>query len=134
MNTDFISTLVNNGYDVVVAPITHDKKGQLLNTNADTIAQEIATGMSAMYNVSLVYGFEKPGVLMDADRDETVIENIDHESYRKLKNDKVIFAGMIPKLDNAFSAIDKGVKKVIIGKAESLADLVYGKAGTTISS
>lgn len=134
VNTDFISTLVTNGYDVVVAPITHDKKGQLLNTNADTIAQEIATGMSAMYNVSLVYGFDKPGVLMDANRDETVIESIDHESYRKLKNDKVIFAGMIPKLDNAFSAIDKGVKKVIIGKAESLADLVYGKAGTTISS
>ena len=85
-----------------------------------------------MYDVSLVYGFEKAGVLQDAEKDETVIPEIDPELYAKLKTDNIIFAGMIPKLDNAFSAIDKGVKKVIIGKAEQLADLIAGNAGTTI--
>src|SRR6476661_6997427 len=101
VNTTFIDHLLSQGNDIVVAPITHDKKGQLLNTNADTIAQEIATAMSSMYEVSLVYGFEKAGVLMDAEKDDTVIPVIDPALYAKLKGDNVIFAGMIPKLDNA---------------------------------
>ena len=132
VNTIFIDHLLSQGNDIIVAPITHDKKGQLLNTNADTIAQEIATAMSGTYEVSLVYGFEKPGVLMDAEKDETVIPAIDPVLYTKLKSDNVIFAGMIPKLDNAFSAVNKGVDKVIIGKAENIAELIEGKKGTTI--
>lgn len=132
VNTMFIDGLLSQGNDIVVAPITHDKNGQLLNTNADTIAQEVATAMSSMYNVSLVYGFEKAGVLLDAERDETVIPEIEPTYYAKLKKDNVIFAGMIPKLDNAFAAIDKGVKRVIIGKAENLSALIEGKSGTTI--
>ncbi|MBL7697619.1 MAG: acetylglutamate kinase [Chitinophagaceae bacterium] len=132
VNTSLIKGLLEQGNDVVVAPITHDKNGQLLNTNADTIAQEIATAMSGLYDVSLVYGFEKAGVLMDAERDETVIPQIDPANYAELKKENVIFAGMIPKLDNAFAAIDKGVKKVIIGKAEQLGALIEGKSGTTI--
>jgi acetylglutamate kinase len=134
VNTNFIEHLLNQGNDIVFAPITHDKKGQLLNTNADTIAQEIATAMSGKFDVSLVYGFEKAGVLMDADKDETVIPHIDPASYEKLKEQNVIFAGMIPKLDNAFSAISKGVKKVLIGKAENLAELTEGRTGTEISA
>lgn len=133
VNTTFIDQLLVQGNDLVFAPITHDKKGQLLNTNADTIAQEIATAMSGKYDVSLVFGFEKAGVLLDADNDETVIPSIDSDSYEKLKAENVIFAGMIPKLDNAFKAINKGVKKVLIGKAENLLKLTEGKSGTIIS-
>ena len=134
VNAEFIDGLIRQGNDIVVAPITHDGNGQLLNTNADTIAQEIATAMSSLYDVSLVYGFEKAGVLMDAEKDETVIADIDPQKYGKLKSENVIFAGMIPKLDNAFAAINKGVKKVIIGKAENLVELLQGKKGTTIKN
>lgn len=132
VNTSFIDHLLGRGTDIIIAPITHDKNGQLLNTNADTIAQEIATAMSRFYEVSLVYGFEKAGVLMDAEKDESVIHEIDPLLFTKLKADNVIFAGMIPKLDNAFSAIERGVKKVIIGKAENISELIDGKKGTTI--
>lgn len=132
VNTSFFDRMLSQGNDIVVAPITHDKNGQLLNTNADTIAQEIATALSSLYDVSLVYGFEKAGVLRDAEKDETLIPAIDPPLYSKLKMDNIIFAGMIPKLDNAFSAIDKGVKKVIIGRAEQLGDLINGISGTTI--
>lgn len=132
VNTGFLQSLLQENTDVVFAPITHDRKGQLLNTNADTIAQEIATALSPYYQVNLVYGFEKAGVLMNADDDSTVIPTIDAGLYSQLKQDNVIFAGMIPKLDNAFQAIQKGVKQVIIGRAETLTGLVNGTAGTVI--
>jgi acetylglutamate kinase len=124
--------LLQQGADIVVAPITHDGKAQLLNTNADTIAQEIATAMSKKYDVSLLYGFEKAGVLQDANDDATVIPLINAVSFQKLKKENVIFEGMIPKLENAFAAIDKGVRSVIIGRAEELHALVGGKKGTRI--
>src|SRR5205085_4910731 len=111
---------------------THDRKGQLLNTNADTIAQELAKGLSAAYTVTLIYSFEKSGVLLDANDDDTVIKKINAAAYTQLKAEQKIFAGMIPKLDNAFTALNSGVSKVIIGKAESLKQLVAGKSGTTI--
>jgi acetylglutamate kinase len=133
VNDKFIVHLLEQGNDIVFAPITHDKKGQLLNTNADTIAQEIATSLSKSYDVSLVFGFEKAGVLRNAEDDATVIPAIDATSYQQLKNEQVIFAGMIPKLDNAFAAIGKGVKKVLIGKAENLLELTEGKSGTAIT-
>ena len=128
----FFDNLLGQGLSVVVAPITHDHKGQLLNTNADTIAQEIAVALSADHAVSLIYGFEKNGVLMNADDDNTTIARIDPASYRQLKADQTIFAGMIPKLDNAFAALDKGVQKVIIGKAENIHALITGNSGTLI--
>jgi acetylglutamate kinase len=133
VNTKLLTSLLNEDIDIVFAPLTHDKNGQLLNTNADTIAQEIAKGLSNQYKVDLIYSFEKSGVLRDANDESTVIKTIDLRSYESLKEKKVIFAGMIPKLDNAFSAIKHGVARVVIGKAEQLAELITGSAGTTIT-
>lgn len=125
--------LLDHGFTPVVAPITHDTKGNLLNTNADTIAQEIAKALSGIYNVHLVYSFEKSGVLLDVDDDNSVITRLNPSYYSQLKQEKKIFAGMIPKLDNAFAALQSGVKKVIIGRAEALQGLIAGQAGTSIS-
>jgi acetylglutamate kinase len=133
INSKMISGLLEQGLDLVFAPITHDNKGQLLNTNADTIAQELARGLSRNYEVHLIYSFEKAGVLEDANDDSTVIRNIDPATYQLLKEKQIIFAGMIPKLDNAFEAIRSGVSKVIIGKGDQLAELITGAAGTTIT-
>jgi len=132
INAPLLKSLLEQQMAVVMAPITHDQKGQLLNTNADTIAQEVATGMSSLYDVQLIYSFEKSGVLLDANDDSTVIQTINPTYYQQLKTEQKIFAGMIPKLDNAFAALNRGVKKVIIGKAEQLLDLIAGKAGTSI--
>jgi acetylglutamate kinase len=126
--------MLEQGLSIVVAPITHDSKGQLLNTNADTIAQEIAKAMSKEYKVQLIYSFEKSGVLLDANDDTTVIPVIGPSSYRQLKSEQKIFAGMIPKLDNAFTALGNGVQKVIIGKAEELTELITGTKGTTLTN
>ena len=132
VNTILLKNLLDQDIAIVFAPITHDQQGQLLNTNADSIAQELAKAMSHDYDVSLVYSFEKNGVLIDATDDSTVIPEITRAYYQQLKNKQKIFAGMIPKLDNAFTALNNGVKKVIIGKAEELSQLISGKAGTAI--
>jgi acetylglutamate kinase len=132
VNTSLLKSIIDQQIAVVMAPITHDQKGQLLNTNADTIAQEVANALSAVYDVQLIYSFEKSGVLLDANDDSTVIPSIAPAYYEQLKSEQKIFAGMIPKLDNAFAALNRGVKKVIIGKAEQLTDLITGKAGTSI--
>lgn len=132
INTELISGLLEKNIALVFAPITHDQQGQLLNTNADTIAQEIARGMSGLYDVQLIYSFEKSGVLLDANDDTTVIPEIKPSNYQQLKSKNKIFAGMIPKLDNAFAALKSGVDKVIIGKAENLKELINGSSGTTI--
>ena len=124
--------MLEQNINVVIAPITHNKEGLLLNTNADTIAQEIAQAMSEFYEVNLIYSFEKAGVLMNAEDDSTVITSITQSSYKDLKEQKIIHSGMIPKLDNAFAALNKGVNRVIVGKAEQLQDLISGNAGTSI--
>lgn len=133
VNVPLFITLLEQNISIVVAPLTHDLKGQLLNTNADTIAREIANAMSQTYSVRLVYSFEKTGVLKNANDDNTLIKEINPSSYKQLKESGAIFAGMIPKLDNAFAALYSGVEKVIIGKAEQLEALIAGKTGTTIS-
>ncbi len=133
VNFSFFSDLLDKNISLVVAPLTHDAKGQLLNTNADTIAQEIANAMSKTYSVQLIYSFEKAGVLTDTNDDVTLIKEINPSSYKQLKESGAIFAGMIPKLDNAFAALHNGVEKVIIGKAEQLKELISGETGTTIS-
>ncbi len=132
INSSFLQSLLLQNMAVVVAPITHNKEGQLLNTNADTIAQEIAQAMSPFYEVHLMYCFEKSGVLRDADDDTTVIHSINPSSYKQLKEQNIIFSGMIPKLHNAFTALYKGVHRVVIGKAEQLEQLISGTSGTSI--
>lgn len=132
VNVPLVKNLLQQNLSLVFAPITHDMGGQLLNTNADTIAQEIAKAMSGEYEVKLIYSFEKAGVLLDADDESTVINSINPTYYKELKDEERIFAGMIPKLDNAFAALNSGVNKVIIGKAENLNELISGRSGTTI--
>ncbi len=132
VNTALVKNLLEQNLAVVFAPITHDQQGQLLNTNADTIAQEVAKAMSSDYDVELIYSFEKNGVLLDVNDDNSVIGKLDSKYYEELKNGSRIFAGMLPKLDNAFAALENGVSKVIIGKAEKLDELISGTAGTTI--
>ncbi len=138
INAAFINNLLQIGTTPVIAPITHNSEGQLLNTNADTIAQSIAVAMTKQYEVSLIYTFEKNGVLLNINDETTVIKNINFESYLPLKkidpktNTAIIFEGMIPKLNNAFDATKHGVKKVVIGKAEQLTELIAGTKGTTI--
>jgi acetylglutamate kinase len=132
INTSLLKNLLAQNISIVFAPLTHDQEGQLLNTNADTIAQELAKAMSAEFDVQLIYSFEKSGVLLDANDESTVIRSITPSLYRQLRSKEKIFAGMIPKLDNAFAALDSGVNKVIIGKAEQLKELVNGQSGTNI--
>jgi len=132
INTNLIKSLLEQNISIVFASLTHDQKGQLLNTNADTIAQEVAKALSPLYDVQLIYSFEKAGVLLDANDDSTVISTINQSRYEQLKSKQKIFAGMIPKLDNAFAAINCGVKKVTIGKAEELRKLINGEGGTNI--
>ncbi len=132
VNTELFSTLLHSDLAIIVAPLTHDMNGQILNTNADTIAQEIGRALSMAFYVELIYSFEKAGVLTDINDESTVIPEINANTYAELKSSGRIFAGMIPKLDNAFSAIHSGVKRVIIGKAEELELLTAHKSGTSI--
>ena len=106
----------------VFCAITHDKKGQLLNTNADTISSEIAKALSDDYQVELIYCFEKNGVLEDINYDNSVIERINKETYEELKKKRIIAEGMLPKLKNCFEALENGVKKVIIGNPEIISN------------
>ena len=122
VNTQLLETLLSNGIVPVFCAITHDGKGQLLNTNADTIASELAIALSEVFDVTLNYCFEKPGVLFDAEDDSSVIENINQELYSKLKAEKAIHSGMIPKLDNCFNSLSKGVQKIKIGHHRMLQD------------
>lgn len=115
VNNDIIKVFLDYHLTPVFCAITHDKNGQLLNTNADTIASEIAKAMSGNYQVELVYCFEKNGVMMDVDDDNSVIEKINKEKYQQLKQENIIAEGMLPKLENCFHALQNGVEKVIIG-------------------
>lgn len=132
VNAELLYTLLQINDAIVLAPITHDGNGQLLNTNADTIAKETAKAMSELYETELIYSFEKAGVLLDVNDETSVINSINPSSYQQLKTEQKIFAGMLPKLDNAFAAIHSGVNKVIIGKAEELQQLIDGTKGTAI--
>ena len=115
VNDSVIKLLLDNNLTPVFCAITHDKNGQLLNTNADTIASEVASILANTYDVYLIYCFEKKGVLKDVNDDGSVIENIDSKSYEELKNENVIAEGMLPKLENCFYALNNGVVKIIIG-------------------
>jgi len=129
-----IYKLVQAGFTPVFSAITHDGNGQLLNTNADTIASVIAVSMSGLYTTSLVYCFEKSGVLKDVNDESSIIKNINEEEYKELKKEGVIHSGMIPKLDNAFEAIGKGLREVCIGKADALPHLKDKTFGTRLKT
>ena len=115
VNVGFISSLLSSELTPVFSAITHNGKGQLLNTNADTIASVLAVALSKEYDVQLNYCFEKKGVLKDVDDENSVISSITKTKYKQLLIEGVISKGMIPKLDNAFEAIQNGVKSVVIG-------------------
>jgi acetylglutamate kinase len=116
----------------VIAPLTHDGKGQILNTNADTIASTLAVGLSKKYAVRLIYCFEKKGVLENVAEDNSVINLITKEKYKQLLADKKLFDGIIPKIDNAFDAINAGVKEVLIGDAKDVLKNVTDEVNGTL--
>ena len=125
-NGKMLQTLINEGITPVMAPLTHDGKGNILNTNADTIASETAKALAPYYDVTLIYSFEKKGVLSNPEDDDSVIPVITHADFERYKADGTVAGGMIPKLENALAAIDAGVKEVII----TLATAIDGKHGT----
>ena len=122
VDTQTISLLLRNNFTPVFCALTHDKNGQLLNTNADTIASELASALAEIYQVSLTYIFEKKGVLKNINDEDSVIENIDSISYKSLKRDGIIADGMLPKLENCFYALGKGVSKIYIANADFIND------------
>ncbi|MEO7264860.1 MAG: acetylglutamate kinase, partial [Ferruginibacter sp.] len=132
IGNEMIAYFLNGNLTPVIAPITHDAMGQLLNTNADTIAQSLATAMAKKYKVVLLYCFEKKGVLMDISDEDSVVNKITASLFDEMKKKELISAGMIPKLDNAFVAIHEGVHKVVIGDAAEITKLIEGSAGTSI--
>lgn len=125
VNLAALTAWLSQGLMPVIAPLTHDGSGQILNTNADSIATAVAIELSKKYKVTLLYAFEKSGVLLDVNDESSMIPKLNYSTYQQLKADRKIFEGMIPKLDNAFQSIRSGVSEVIIGKAN--------KTGTSIT-
>ena len=123
-----LSHLIQAGITPVMAPLTHDGQGHILNTNADTIASETAKALAPFYDVTLIYSFEKKGVLRNPDDDNSVIPTITRADFEQYKADGTINGGMLPKIENALSAVDAGVSKVII----TLATAIDGESGTKI--
>ncbi len=117
---DMLHTLIEAGIVPVMAPLTHDGNGNILNTNADTIAAETAKALAKHYDVTLVFCFEKKGVLSDPDNDDSVIPTITRKDFNRYVADGTIAGGMIPKIENSLDAVEKGVKQVIITKADAL--------------
>lgn len=125
-----LGDLIARGVVPVMAPLTHDGAGNLLNTNADTIASETARALAARFDVTLIYCFEKKGVLRDPDDEDSVIPSLNRRSFEALTADGTIAGGMIPKIENALAAIEAGVKRVIITRA----DAIDGRSGTLIQA
>ena len=127
-NGEMLSKLIEVGITPVMAPLTHDGKGHILNTNADTIASETAKALANSYNVTLIFSFEKKGVLSNPDDGDSVIPVITKEDFERYKADGTIAGGMLPKIENALKAVEAGVSRVII----TLATAIDGKHGTVI--
>jgi len=133
VNTSLINTLLSQNITPVFAPLTYSPDYGVLNTNADTQASAIATALAGERIVNLIYCFEKKGVLSDPEDDNSVIPVLKPESYASYKKEGIIYEGMIPKLDNAFDAVQKGVKRVIICEADELIEAVEkGETGTQV--
>ena len=128
VNADLLASLIYQDIVPVLAPLTHDKQGHMLNTNADTIAGETAKALASLFDVTLVYCFEKKGVLRDENDDDSVIPVITPVEFKEFVAQGIIQGGMIPKLENSFSAIDAGVSQVVI----TLASAIHKEGGTVI--
>ncbi|MBO5864076.1 MAG: acetylglutamate kinase [Paludibacteraceae bacterium] len=128
VNSELLADLISKGVVPVLAPLTHDKQGNMLNTNADTIAGEAAKALSKHFDVTLMYCFEKKGVLMDENDDDSVIPEITRPLFDEYVENGIIQGGMIPKLENSCEAISAGVTKVVITKASE----INGNCGTVI--
>lgn len=128
VNGDKIALFIENGMTPVIAPLTHDGQGNILNTNADTMASETAKALAELYDVTLVFSFEKKGVLSNPDDDESVISVITREDFERYRADGTISGGMLPKIENALAAVEAGVSRVII----TLATAINGQYGTVI--
>lgn len=126
VNAEAVATLIESGCCPVVAPLTHDGCGHMLNTNADTMAGEMAKAMAAHYDVTLMFCFEKPGVLADENDDNSLIPTITPAVLDDLKRRGVVSGGMIPKLDNAIACVSAGVESVVITQADRIADPYAG--------
>ena len=128
VNGNKIALFIENGMTPVIAPLTHDGQGNILNTNADTMASETAKALAELYDVTLVFSFEKKGVLSNPDDDESVISVITREDFERYRADGTISGGMLPKIENALAAVEAGVSRVII----TLATAINGQYGTVI--
>ena len=120
VNADLLASLIHQGIVPVLAPLTHDKQGHMLNTNADTIAGEAAKALAKHFEVTLMFCFEKNCVLLDENDDESVIPEFDRIAFKGYVEQGIIQGGMIPNLENAYQAIDAGVKQVIITQASEI--------------
>jgi acetylglutamate kinase len=120
VNADLLKLIITQNIVPVFCAITHDGAGQLLNTNADTIASTLAVACSAHFDVRLMYCFEKKGVLMDSENEDSVIKNLTFDAYKTLREQGIIHSGMLPKLENCFNAINQGVTQIGIGSPEML--------------
>jgi acetylglutamate kinase len=127
-----LEALLANNFTLVIAPLTHDGNGQMLNTNADTVASSLAVALSASYDVRLIYCFEKKGVLENIADEDSVITLITKEKYQQLLAENKLFDGILPKIDNAFAAINSGVKEVLIGDANDLLQNVTANTKGTL--
>ncbi len=121
VNSYELRLLINENVIPVVAPLTHDGKGNILNTNADTIASELASELARHYNVFLFYCFEKKGVLTDPGDENSIVYDLDIELFKQYQGNGIIKEGMIPKLDNGFNALKNGVKEVLVTNPENIA-------------
>ena len=128
VNAELLGSLIRQGVVPVMAPLTHDGQGSMLNTNADTIAGETAKALAELFDVTLVFCFEKKGVLSNENDDDSVIHVITPELFQEYVEKGIIQGGMIPKLENSFSAIDAGVSQVVI----TLASAIHQQGGTVI--
>ncbi|MCR4922319.1 MAG: acetylglutamate kinase [Bacteroidaceae bacterium] len=128
VDNNALRRLIDDGFVPVIAPLTHDGQGHILNTNADTIASEVACALARDCDVTLTFCFEKRGVLRDADDESSAISVIDASAFQRLQAEGIVSGGMIPKLENAFAALRRGVREVVITRADHL----DGEGGTRI--
>ncbi len=132
LKIESLKLLLEGGFVPVFAPLTHDGQGHILNTNADTVASSLAVALSVYYEVRLIYCFEKKGILENVDDDNTVINLIHKSVYQQLLSEQKLLAGILPKIDNAFAAIDAGVKEVLVGDAKDLLQNTGEKTSGTL--